>query len=149
MKHINLPKLSKELVNLPFRIQENKVYVRYYQDGVQAGFPSPAEDFKEMPLSLDEKYLKDPDGTYIIRVAGDSMFPTLHVGDILIVKSNKEIRNRDIAIVSVNRTDFTVKRFDKENQILIADNKEHQNIKIGDDDVLISLGVVKHLIRDL
>ena len=149
MKIIGLPKFSKELINLPFKIQQNKVFVRYYQDGVQAGFPSPAEDFKEIPLSLDEKYLKDPDATFLIKVAGNSMYPTLHIGDILIVKSNEALKNGAIAIVSVNRTDFTVKRFDKKNEILVADNIEFPDIKIEEEDVLICLGIVKQLIRDL
>ncbi len=149
MKIINLPKFSKELINLPFRIEEQKVYVKYYEEGVQAGFPSPAEDFKELPLSLDEKYLQNPEATYLIKVAGNSMYPTLQIGDILIVKSDKSFTDDSIGIVSVNQTDFTVKRFDKTTKTLIADNVEFPNIPIQEDDTLICLGVVKHLIRDL
>lgn len=149
MKIINLPKFSKELINLPFRIEEQKVYVKYYEEGVQAGFPSPAEDFKEIPLSLDEKYLQNPEATYLIKVAGNSMYPTLQIGDILIVKSDKSFTDNAIGIVSVNHTDFTVKRFDKTTKTLIADNEEFPNIPIQEDDTLICLGVVKQLIRDL
>ncbi|MEL4306912.1 LexA family protein [Joostella sp. CR20] len=149
MKIINLPKFSKELINLPFRIEDQKVYVKYYEEGVQAGFPSPAEDFKEVPLSLDEKYLQNPEATYLIKVVGNSMFPTLQIGDILIVKSDKPLIDDSIAIVSVNHTDFTVKRFDKNSKTLIADNEEFQNMPIQEDDTLICLGIVKHLIRDL
>ena len=149
MKIINLPKFSKELLNLPFRIDNNKVFVKYYDEGVQAGFPSPADDFKEIPLSLDERYLQNPEATFLIKVVGDSMYPTLQIGDLLIVKSDKEFGDNDIGIVSVNQTDFTVKRFDKTKKVLIADNKEFSNIGIEEDDTLICLGVVKHLIRDM
>lgn len=149
MKIVNLPKFSDELVNLPFRTKENKVFVKYYEQGVQAGFPSPAEDFKEVPLSLDEKYLQDPESTYLIRVVGNSMYPTLMVNDILIVKAGKPLNDGDIAIVSVNQTDFTVKRFDSDSKTLVADNEEFPNIKVGVDDTLICLGIVKQLIRDL
>ena len=149
MKIIKQPKLSKELINLPFQIRNKKVYVNYFEEGVQAGFPSPAEDFKELPLSLDEKYLQDPEATYLIKVVGDSMYPTLQMGDILIVKSNMEIQNENIGIVSVNQTDFTVKRFNKKNNQLIADNADFPNINLNEEDTLICLGVVKQLIRDL
>lgn len=149
MKIINLPKFSKELINMPFVIDNNKVYVNYYDQGVQAGFPSPADDFKEIPLSLDEKYLQHPESTYLIKVAGDSMYPTLHVGDILIVKSDQTITHNSIGIVSVNHTDFTVKRFDNKTNTLIADNSDYSNITINPDDTLICLGLVKQLIRDV
>jgi DNA polymerase V len=149
MKIITTPKLSKELVNLPFRIEGDSVYVKYYEQGVQAGFPSPADDFKEIPLSLDEKYLQNPESTYLIKVVGNSMMPTLYVGDILIVKAHVELKHNDIAIVSINNTDYTVKRFDHDNKLLIADNKEYLPISVKEDDTLICLGIVKHLIRDL
>lgn len=149
MKILNLPKLSKELIYLPFRIENKKIYVNYYEEGVQAGFPSPAEDFKEVPLSLDVKYLQNPEATFLIKVVGNSMYPTLQTGDILIVKSNEELNNNTIGIISVNQANFTVKRFDKIKQKLIADNNEFPDIIIEEEDTLICLGVVKHLIRDL
>lgn len=149
MKIVNLPKFSPELINLHFKISAKKGYVTYYEQGVQAGFPSPADDFKEIPLSLDEKYLTHPESTYLVKVAGLSMYPSLHIGDILIVKSNAVLGAQDIGIISVNQTEFTVKRFDKVNNILLADNPEFSNIPIDQDDTLICLGVVKHLIRDM
>jgi DNA polymerase V len=149
MKIVKLPKFSNEIVNLSYRVNSSSVGVEYFEEGVQAGFPSPAEDFKEQKLSLDEKYLANSDATYLVKVVGDSMHPTLHQGDVLIVKSDKELIDNCIAIISVNNTDFTVKRFDKKNKQLIADNSQFENIKLNEDDTLLCLGVVKHLIRDL
>lgn len=149
MKIVKIPKFSIELENIPFQVRKDGVYVKYYYDGVQAGFPSPAEDFKEDRLSLDKRYLKNPDATYLVKVKGNSMCPTLEIGDILIVKSDVELSNNDIGIISVNNTDFTAKRFDKTNQCLVADNKDFPTIRIEEDDTLICLGVVKHFIRDL
>jgi DNA polymerase V len=125
------------------------VYVKYFDDGVQAGFPSPADDFKEEKLSLDKKYITNPNATFIIKVKGSSMSATLEPEDILIVKSDEELQDNSLGIISVNNTDFTVKRFDKTNQKLIADNKKYSDVIIHEDDTLLCLGVVKHLIRDL
>lgn len=149
MKIIKSPKLSNELELLPFIIKDEKIYVRYYSSGVQAGFPSPADDFLERRLSLDERYMKKPEATFLVKVKGNSMYPTLHVGDILIVKSDIGLNDKDIAILSVNNTDFTVKRFNSVKKLLIADNKDFANIEVNDEDTIVCLGIVKHLIRDL
>lgn len=149
MKIVNIPKLSKELEIVPHRIDGDAMYVNYYSQGVQAGFPSPAEDMEERKLSLDQKYLTNPDATFVVRVKGASMLPTLNVGDLLIVKSDITFEDNLIGIVSVNNTDFTVKRLDKQKETLIADNPKFPNLKIEKEDTIICLGVVKHLIRDL
>ncbi|HFS67679.1 MAG TPA: DNA repair protein [Flavobacteriia bacterium] len=149
MKIVKFPKLNDELESISFNATKNKHYVNFYLDGVQAGFPSPAEDFKEHQLSLDERYLNNPDATFIIKVVGNSMYPTLQVDDILIVRSDFELTDNKIGIISVNNTDFTVKRFDKNNRILIADNPDFENIKIALEDTLLCLGVVQQIIREL
>jgi DNA polymerase V len=148
MKIIKIPKLGNELENLPYQIADNKILVNYF-GGVQAGFPSPAEDFIEQKLSLDEKYITNPNNTFLIRVRGNSMHPTLQIGDILIVKSDLDLKDNKIAIVSINNTDYTVKRFNKRKKTFVADNTEYPNIEIKEDDTILCLGVVKNLIRDL
>jgi DNA polymerase V len=148
MKIVKVPKFGNELENLPYQFKENKIFANYF-GGVQAGFPSPAEDFVEQKLSLDEKYITNPNNTYLIRVRGNSMHPTLQTGDILIVKTDLDLKDNKIAIVSINNTDYTVKRFNKRKKIFIADNEEYPNIEIKDEDTILCLGVVKHLIRDL
>ena len=150
MKIIKVAKgLSDELEIVPYRIAEEGVYVPYFEDGVQAGFPSPADDFKEQLLSLDSRFLNKPNSTFIVRVKGNSMNPTLLVGDYLIVRADLNLEDNDIGILSVNNNDFTVKRLDKSRNMLIADNDDFPNIEIDKDDVIQCRGVVKHLIRDL
>lgn len=149
MKIVKIPKLSKEIQIIPFEKRKEGILSKYYEEGVQAGFPSPAEDLNEHKLSLDDKYIEDSDSTYLIRVVGNSMYPTLIQGDLLIVKAELELIDDTIAIISVNNTDFTVKRFSKEKKLLIADNNTHPNIPIEEEDTIMCLGIVKHLIRDL
>lgn len=148
MKIIRIPKFGKELENLTFQVSENKISANYF-GGVQAGFPSPAEDFIEQKLSLDQKYITNPNNTYLIRVRGNSMQPTLQAGDILIVKTDIDLKDNAIGIVSINNTDYTVKRFNKKKKTFISDNTEYPNIEIKDEDTILCLGVVKHLIRDI
>ena len=147
MKIIKIPKLGNELEGLSYESNE-KIYANYF-GGVQAGFPSPAEDFEHKKLSLDEKYISNPNNTFIIKVRGNSMHPTLQLGDILIVKSDLDLKDGNIAIVSINNNDYTVKRYSIKKKTFIADNPEYPNIEVLDEDTILCLGVVKHVIRDV
>ena len=76
------------------------------------------------------------------------MNPTLQNGDIVIIRSDKELQDNDVAIVSINNSDYTVKRFDKKNSQFVPDNAKYKAIEVAEEDVVICLGIVKHLIRD-
>ena len=43
------------------------------EEGISAGFPSPADDFKEIRISLDRELVKNKEATFYARVSGDSM----------------------------------------------------------------------------
>lgn len=126
-----------------------KRYAKFYTGGIRAGFPSPANDFIEERLSLDERYLSKPESTFFAEVEGDSMYPTLMDKDLLIIRSDLKLVNNKIGIISVNNHEYTIKRFDKRNEQLIADNVNFQNIKLIESDTISCMGVVKHFIRDL
>ena len=81
---------------------------------VVAGFPSPAEQYMEPPLDLNEYLVKRPAATYFVRVSGDSMSGAgINDGDILVVDRSLRPADGDIIIACVDG-DFTVKRFRKE-----------------------------------
>jgi len=147
VKFIKAPKLTKELVNLPFIIDGDKNRVQFLGD-VAAGFPSPASDFVQNEISLDEHFLNKPESTYINRVAGDSMYPEYLIGDLIILRSDLEPRHLDDIVVSVNNTEYTFKRYDQHNNKLLSVNPKYNNcIQLQDEDTLIILGVVTSLIR--
>jgi DNA polymerase V len=76
---------------------------------VVAGFPSPAEQYLEPPLDLNELLVKRPAATYFVRVEGDSMIGAgIHDGDILVVDRSLRPASGDVIIASVDG-DFTVK----------------------------------------
>ena len=149
MRIIKVPTLSSEIELLQLKDDATPQSVSFYPQGVQAGFPNASDSIRDITLSLDEKYLQHPESTFLIRVVGDSMNPTLMENDILVVKSNVELTNGCIAILSLNESAFTVKRFDRAGKQLLADNSKFPPINLGEEDTLISLGVVKHLIRDI
>ena len=78
---------------------------------VVAGFPSPAEQYLEPPLDLNEFLIKRPAATYFVRVEGDSMISAgIHDGDLLVVDRSLRPASGDVIIASVDG-DFTVKTF--------------------------------------
>lgn len=78
---------------------------------VVAGFPSPAEQYLEPPLDLNELLIKRPAATYFVRVEGDSMIDAgIHDGDLLVVDRSLRPTSGDVIIASVDG-DFTVKTY--------------------------------------
>lgn len=93
---------------------------------VVAGFPSPAEQYVEPPLDLNELLIKRPAATFFIRVSGESMIGEgIHDGDILVVDRSLKPANDDVIVASVDG-EFTVKTFrkDKEGVHLIPANPD-------------------------
>ncbi len=77
---------------------------------VAAGFPSPADDYIELRLDLNEYLIRHPSATFYVRVRGNSMEGAgIHDEDILIVDRAQEVESGDIAVCIING-EFTVKR---------------------------------------
>ena len=95
------------------------------EEGISAGFPSPADDFKETRISLDRELVKNREATFYARVDGDSMIGAgLEDGDLLVIDRSKNPENGKIAVCLVDG-EFTVKRIKKEKDklYLIPENK--------------------------
>lgn len=81
--------------------------------GVQAGFPSPADDFIDKRLDLNEHLIQHPAATFFVRAVGESMLGAgIHDGDLLIVDRAVEAQAGRIVIAAVNG-DLTVKRLER------------------------------------
>ena len=86
------------------------------EEGISAGFPSPADDFKETRISLDRELVKNKEATFYARVSGDSMVEAgLEDGDLLVIDRSLGPENGKIAVCLIDG-DFTVKRIKKEKE---------------------------------
>lgn len=146
---IQFIKFGSELEYLPINTNGKKHYVQL-REGVNAGFPSPAEDFLNDRISLDELYLSKIESTFVNRVKGLSMYPDYQENDILILRSDYEPQHGDDVVVSINSSEYTLKRYDKINSKLVALNPEYANsVQINENDEVVILGVVDALVRDI
>lgn len=81
-----------------------------YSDRCQAGFPSPAQDYVEAELDLNQYCISRPSSTYFVRAIGNSMTDIgLHSGDLMIVDKAEQAQHGDIVIAEIEG-EFTVKR---------------------------------------
>jgi len=123
--------------------------VPLFTAGVSAGFPSPADDFIDRSLDLNEYLIKHPAATFFVRVEGSSMIGSgIHPGDILIVDKALEPYDGGIVIAVVNG-EFTVKRFKRERGRcwLMPENPAYAPIEIAGDMQLEVWGVVTYVIH--
>lgn len=120
-----------------------------YISRVQAGFPSPAEDYIEGQLDLNEHLVKHKAATFFVKAAGDSMINAgIFPNDLLIVDRSLEARSGHIVIAVVNG-ELTVKRLKFKNGIplLCPENPAYPCITFSSFDEFSIWGVVTNVIH--
>lgn len=116
---------------------------------VSAGFPSPADDYVESPLSLDELVTRRPESTFFVRASGESMLGAgIRNGDILVVDRVEDPRPGAVVIAMVSG-EMLVKRLSKggEHWFLEAANPSYQSIEITEELECVIWGVVTHVLH--
>jgi len=140
---------EKKVINFFTPKKENGIGQWLAEEGISAGFPSPADDFKETRISLDRELVKNKEATFYARVSGDSMVGAgLDDGDLLVIDRSKNPENGKIAICLVDG-EFTVKRIKKEKNklYLMPENKKYEPIELREENELIIWGVVQYVIK--
>ena len=141
------------------KAEENLIFFQPQQDqnrsmplahtGVSAGFPSPADDFKELRISIDQEVVKNVEATFYARVAGQSMQGAgLDDGDLLVIDRSKEPEDNAIAVCFIDG-EFTVKRLKVEAECvyLMPENPNYSPIRVTEDNQLIIWGVVTYVVK--
>lgn len=116
---------------------------------VQAGFPSPADDYLEMPLSLDKWLVNHPAATFFVRVAGISLSNLgIYEGDIAMVDRSLKPKHHDIVVAVINN-EFLIKELHchKNNLLLRAHHAEFPNLILDEENGDYIWGVVATIIR--
>jgi DNA polymerase V len=150
MDDLRLNKIS-ESEELEFYSAETttELKIPLFESGVSAGFPSPADDYLDLPIDLNEFLIKHPAATFYVRVKGNSMEGAgIRNGDLLIVDRAEDPRNKSI-VLGVIDGEFTVKRIKKKGSdlYLMPDNPEFKPIKINDNMDFQVWGVVTYVVH--
>jgi DNA polymerase V len=118
---------------------------------VEAGFPSPADDYMEGSLDLNDHIIKHPSATYFVKASGDSMIGAgIFNGDLLIVDRSLEASSGKVVIAEVDGQ-LTVKRLLKlsDGFSLQSENSSYPPIELQEGNEVVVWGVVTHVIHDL
>ena len=130
---------------------ENTNELPFISSGIKAGFPSPAADFDESKISLDNVLVKNREATFYAKASGTSMIGAgIDDGDILVIDRSIEPQNNKIAVCFIDG-EFTVKRIkvEKDGVYLMPENKDFQPIKVTNENVLVIWGIVTYVIKSL
>jgi len=118
---------------------------------VSAGFPSPADDYVEKNLDLNELLVQKPAATFFVRAQGDSMLGAgIHPNDILVVDRSIEAVTGKVVICALNG-ELTVKRLVRVNEQwqLKAENSDYPDMVIYEELDMVIWGVVTNVIHAL
>lgn len=121
----------------------------FINTGISAGFPSPADDFKEQRISLDKELIKNKEATFFARVSGESMIgASLDDNDLLVIDRSLEPEHNRIAVCFLDG-EFTVKRLRVEGDSvwLQPENPKYEAIKITEENDFLIWGIVTNVIK--
>lgn len=130
---------------------ESQVELPYISSGIKAGFPSPAADFDESKISLDNVLVKNKEATFYAKASGNSMTGAgIDDGDILVIDRSLEPKNNKIAVCFIDG-EFTVKRIKLENKelYLMPENSNYNPLKISLENNFLIWGIVTYVIKKL
>src|SRR6187399_3665939 len=90
--------------------KKSKIIVSFFDNSIPAGFPSPAMDYVEQKLDLNDYLLRHPNSTFIIKVKGNSMTGEgINDDDLLIIDKSIQPAMNQIVLAEING-EYTVKR---------------------------------------
>ncbi|WP_027848510.1 translesion error-prone DNA polymerase V autoproteolytic subunit [Marinospirillum minutulum] len=132
------------------QLQQNYLAIPLFSDAISAGFPSPAQDYIEQTLDLNELCIKHPAATFFVRVEGDSMINAgIFPNDILVVDRSIQAVQGDIVVASLYG-EFTVKELVLgAKPYLLPHNPAYPPIDIPEGGDLEIFGVVTNVVRNL
>lgn len=129
--------------------QRTKLSLPIAMTSVPAGFPSPADDYMDKKLDLNEYLIQHPAATFFVRVKGESMIQAgIHSGDILIVNRAIEPEDGKVVIAAIDG-ELTVKRILKRDGklYLAAENPDYNLIEVNPEQSFMIWGVVTYVIH--
>lgn len=122
-----------------------------YATNVSCGFPSPADDYIDSVLDLNEKLIAKPAATFFVKAKGESMVGAgIHDGDLLIIDRSVTARSGQVVLAVLNG-EFTLKRLKKSNGKiwLQPENPKYDPILINEEMQFEVWGVAIHCIHKL
>ena len=123
----------------------------FYKEGVECGFPSPARDFTEGSIDLNEELIHHPNSTFVVKARGHSMIDAgIHPGDLILVDRSLKPRHRSV-IIAVLDGELSIKILSsqKKEVCLLSANKDYIDVHISEEMDFIIWGVCTYVVHNL
>ena len=148
--------MTNELSNAIIRTKQEQnliypMFLTFYKEAVECGFPSPARDFTEGTIDLNEELIPRPNSTFIVRARGDSMIGSgIYPGDLLIVDRSLSPRNGSI-IIAVLDGELSVKGLELNNDqvTLSSSNPNYSDVIVSEEMDFTIWGVCTNVVHNL
>ncbi|TCB79319.1 translesion error-prone DNA polymerase V autoproteolytic subunit [Acinetobacter sp. ANC 3781] len=148
-EYLKSSKNGNEIIDIRQFDPITKIEIPLAVERVQAGFPSPAQDYIDKKLDLNEFLIHNANATFIVRANSLSMLNAgIDINDALIVDRSIEAQHRDIVVACVDN-EFTLKRLiiDAKGCWLKAENEGYSDIHPVDGQEFEIWGVVTNVIK--
>ena len=148
--------MTHELSNAIIRTKQEQnliypMFLTFYKEAVECGFPSPARDFTEGTIDLNEELIPRPNSTFIVRARGDSMIGSgIYPGDLLIVDRSLSPRNGSI-IIAVLDGELSVKglKLNNDQVTLSSSNPNYSDVIVSEEMDFTIWGVCTNVVHNL
>ena len=129
----------------------SELELQFADQGIRAGFPSPAQDYMSDSIDLNQELIRHPATTFYARAVGDSMKGCgIDDGDLLVIDKAIDPQEGDIVVAYIDG-EFTLKKVRLEPDgsclWLIPANDEYPPIKVTDENDFIIWGVLTYNIK--
>ena len=143
-------RVPSSMVAEVLRFVESKAFkLPLYSCTVQAGMPAPADDTIEERIDLNQHLVRDPDATFLVRAAGNSMIDAnIRDGDLLVVDRKMQPKHGKIVIAAVDGQ-LTVKFLiiKQGRTYLMPANPEYPPIPVNPETGVTNWGVVTNSVH--
>ena len=136
---------------LPLQAKRQRLLLPLAEERVSAGFPSPADDYVEVGIDLNEQLIRHPTSTFFLRVSGHSMTGAgIHDGDLLVVDRGLDPRPGRVVVAILDGA-FTLKRLTRHHGRLRleAAHPDYPPFELNHSHDLQIWGVAIHVIHPL
>lgn len=144
------PDIINDVLSVTIVTPSTFLSIPYAIEKISAGFPSPAQDYIDKRLDMNEHLIKNECATFIVKVGSLSMLNAgIDIDDELIVDRSLDAKHQDI-VVALIENDFTVKRLmiDESGRWLKAENPDYKNIYFNEGQELVIWGVVTFILKN-
>ena len=134
--------------------EQNIIYLMFlvcYNEAVECGFPSPARDFTEGSIDLNEELIPRPNSTFVVRARGDSMIGSgIYPDDLVLVDRSLRSRNGSV-IIAVLDGELSIKILKIKNKqvSLSSSNKNYSDVLVSEEMDFTIWGVCTYVIHAL